>query len=92
VSNLKDQYNEPLCIPVEQVYTGRYFLHRLQTYQRCMPDEEQYHPAYKEPGVLAYHWPEHGHKVPVRFRADTPVYPARNVGGTFTIIHRRRKR
>lgn len=82
-------YNPPIKLRAEQLFPGRVFLHRLQTYVRCTKPEEVKHPAHGETGVLAYHVSDRQERTPVRFRDDEPVYPARIVGGVPTLMHRR---
>jgi hypothetical protein len=89
----QSQYNPPIRIEADKLWAGRYFFHRLQLYSRCTPEQETGHPAHGESGVLALHYPDNSAEpVPVRFRDDTPVYPATYVNGSWGLTYRKQRR
>lgn len=61
-------------IKVTAVDQKQRFYHAGRTYELANEDERRKHPAAGTNGVLAYHVPERGDRVPVSFNALSEVF------------------
>lgn len=80
----------PVRKPAGSLAKGQFFLHRLNLYSVCTPEEAQEHPCADMPNTLAIHHVHRTLQVPVRFLDGELVYPVRFNGGNPELIYRRK--
>jgi hypothetical protein len=61
-------------ISIQEVQERQHFYYANRTYVLANVDEKRKHPAHGTNGVLAYHIPDRGDRVPVSFNPTSEVW------------------